>query len=370
MQDTIFLNTADGGLTELRETLYDTEDNLQELIEKNPILLAGSQINPENPRKWILISREMGVPDHESGTACWYLDHLFIDQDGIPTLVEVKRSTDTRIRREVVGQMLDYAANASAYWTISDIQDSFDGDLKSAFGEDVQEELYWDNVISNLKLGKIRLIFAADTIPENLRRIIEFLNNQMQNAEVLGLEIKQYMSQNKQQIFVPKIIGRTLQAVETKKSPAKSWDYDSFLEDVQRMGGVPARTLCENIIRDFKGMGCRIWYGKGKIHGSIIICYDAENGKGMQLFGVYPWTKNVLCELEFHYFKEPYDSSNMKEILKQRFEDALDISIPPNRLNGRPSFRLDILQSADKYNKLIALFKEMIGNFSEVNKLS
>lgn len=369
MQDTIFLNTADGGLAELKETLYDSEDNLQELIEKNPILLAGSQINPENPRKWILISREMGVPDHESGTACWYLDHLFIDQDGIPTLVEVKRSTDTRIRREVVGQMLDYAANASVYWTISDIQDSFDGDLKSAFGEDVQEELYWDNVISNLKLGKIRLIFAADTIPENLRRIIEFLNNQMQNAEVLGLEIKQYMSQNKQQIFVPKIIGRTLQAVETKKSPAKSWDYDSFLEDVQRMGGDKSKDISECIIKDFKEMGCRIWYGKGKIHGSIIICYDAENGKSMQLFGVYPWTKNVLCELEFHYFKKPYDSLEMKKMLKQRFEDALGISIPPNRLNGRPSFMLDILQSSDKYNHLIAIFKEMIENFSEANKL-
>ena len=30
----------------------------------------------------------------------------------MPTLVEVKRSSDTRIRREVVGQMLHYAANA------------------------------------------------------------------------------------------------------------------------------------------------------------------------------------------------------------------------------------------------------------------
>jgi hypothetical protein len=29
----------------------------------------------------------------------------------VPTLLEVKRSSDTRIRREVVGQMLDYAAN-------------------------------------------------------------------------------------------------------------------------------------------------------------------------------------------------------------------------------------------------------------------
>ena len=109
-----------------------------------------------------------------------------------------------------------------------------------------------ENVSSNLKLGKLRLIFAADTIPENLRRIIEFLNNQMQNSEVLGLEIKQYMSQNKQQIFVPKIIGRTLQAVETKKAPAKSWDYDSFLQDVQRVGNDEARALTERIIKDLK----------------------------------------------------------------------------------------------------------------------
>ena len=30
----------------------------------------------------------------------------------IPTLVEVKRGTETRNRREVVGQILDYAANS------------------------------------------------------------------------------------------------------------------------------------------------------------------------------------------------------------------------------------------------------------------
>lgn len=51
LNDTIFLNTAEGELTELKETLYDSEDNLQELIERNPVLLAGSQINPESPRK-------------------------------------------------------------------------------------------------------------------------------------------------------------------------------------------------------------------------------------------------------------------------------------------------------------------------------
>jgi hypothetical protein len=37
------------------------------------------------------------------------------DAAGVPTLVEVKRSSDTRARREVVAQLLEYAANATAY---------------------------------------------------------------------------------------------------------------------------------------------------------------------------------------------------------------------------------------------------------------
>ena len=74
-----------------------------------------------DPRRWLLVRREMGVPDEELGSDRWSLDHLFLDQDAMPTLVEVKRSSDTRIRREVVGKMLDYAANAVAHWSIDQI---------------------------------------------------------------------------------------------------------------------------------------------------------------------------------------------------------------------------------------------------------
>jgi hypothetical protein len=54
------------------------------------------------------------------------VDHLFVDQDAVPTLVEVKRSSDTRIRREVVGQMLDYAANAVVYWPLERLRATFE----------------------------------------------------------------------------------------------------------------------------------------------------------------------------------------------------------------------------------------------------
>ncbi len=116
MSDVIFLLRGDE-LVEMRQQPYDSESVLQTLLEKYPHLLAGEQI-AERPLRWLLIKREAGVPAHEGGGGRWSLDHLFVDQDAVPTLVEVKRSDDTRIRREVVGQMLDYAANGIVYWPL------------------------------------------------------------------------------------------------------------------------------------------------------------------------------------------------------------------------------------------------------------
>lgn len=97
-----------GQLVELTEQAYDSEALLQKLLSDYPSLLAGDQIDSVTPRRWLLIKPEMEVPSEEDGYGRWFIDHLFLDQDGIPTLVEVKRSSDTRLRREVVGQMLDY----------------------------------------------------------------------------------------------------------------------------------------------------------------------------------------------------------------------------------------------------------------------
>src|SRR5581483_6590203 len=121
----IYLIQPDGALVEMTEAAYDTEAVLQELLARYPSVLAGEQVNRAEPRRWLLISREMPVASGEAGGGRWSLDHLFLDQDGVPTLVEVKRGSDTRIRREVVGQMLDYAANGVVYWPVDAIRASF-----------------------------------------------------------------------------------------------------------------------------------------------------------------------------------------------------------------------------------------------------
>ena len=64
---------------------------------------------------------------------------------------------------------------------------------------------------TNLQAGKIRLLFVSDKIPVELRLIVEFLNSQMDPAEVLALEIKQYVGEGLRTL-VPRVLGQSAEA--------------------------------------------------------------------------------------------------------------------------------------------------------------
>ena len=236
----IFLIADGGDLVELEQQEYSSEDQLQDLLARFPSLLPGDDFDPSAPRRWLLVSREAGIPGESDGGDRWSLDHLFLDQDGVPTLVEVKRSSDTRLRREVVGQMLDYAANGVAHWPLEQLQALFrssceasgnDPDLQlQEFIEHESAEEFWKAVKTNLQAGRIRLVFVADEIPAELQRVVEFLNNQMDPAEVLAVEIPRY-SGSGLETLAPRVIGQTV-AARTKKAgstPGQPWDEPRFL---------------------------------------------------------------------------------------------------------------------------------------------
>ena len=245
----IFSIQNDGTLVEMNEAPFASEDIFQELLERYPNLLAGDQIDSSDPRRWLLIGREIGIPSEEQGGDRWSLDHLFLDQDAIPTLVEVKRSSDSRIRREVVGQMLDYAANAVVHWPVERIRSQFERQCETA-GVDPDQRLsdclgdnsdladYWQTVKTNLELGRIRMLFVADIIPRELQRIVEFLNEQMSPAEVLAVEIRHFVGTGLKTL-VPRIIGqsartevRSAGATGRRKPPTE----DEFVQIAQDNG--------------------------------------------------------------------------------------------------------------------------------------
>jgi len=186
----IFIISPDQTLTELHQAPHESEDFFQALLERHPAMLA---LAAGNSGQLLLIKRERAVPDAQAGTDRWSLDHLFVDGEGVPVLVEVKRASDTRSRREVVAQMLDYAANGVAYWPIDSIVSDFELNISRAGGDPDEHlarflegrppEAFWRQVEANLRSGRIRMLFVADRIPRELARIVEFLNEQMRPAE-------------------------------------------------------------------------------------------------------------------------------------------------------------------------------------------
>lgn len=239
----IFIASNDASdLIPVDETEYSAEIVLQTILARNPDLIPGDQINPEDPRRWLLVCNEAGIPSEENGSNYWRIDHIFIDHEGIPTLIECKRSSDPRLRREVVAQLLEYAANATEYWPNGTLKNLFkqahannseiylknflEQRLKPE-GETYGIELindFWTTVDTNIANCKIRLLFVADRITKELRRLVEFLNTQMATIEVLAVEIKQYTNKsNKLKTYVSRIIGQTENTQQRKTTPKKKF---------------------------------------------------------------------------------------------------------------------------------------------------
>lgn len=363
MSGKIFVLQDGEKLTELVQTRYENENLFQSLIEKHPEILAGDQITPDNPRKWLLITREMSVPlDDGRGS----LDHLFIDQDAIPTFVEVKRGTDTRIRREVVGQMLDYAANGIQFWPIDEIKTIYEKNANGGESPTLSdigispenEDSFWQTVSLNLRNGKVRLLFVADEIPTSLQAIIEYLNEQMRDTEVFGLEIKQFLSMDGLTTLVPHLIGRTASAVQTKRGDLRKWDEDSFITQTAELFGDANADICRKLLRAFETLACYIWWGEGKDRGAFVPVYVGKQRH--QLCSIYNAYKRSLVEIYFQYMKPPFTESKYRQKLKTALERIPGVNIPDDRIEKRPSFEIDLLSDENSFSLFIDTMKSYI----------
>ncbi len=350
----IYLVQESGGLVEMREQPYHSEDVLQGLLSDYPNLLAGDQIDRGRRRQPLLTSREAAVPVEEGGAGRWSLDHLFLDQDAVPTLVEVKRSTDTRIRREVVGQMLDYAANGIVYWPAEVMREQFEAtsqtrgfdpaDVLAAFlGTDREPVEFWQLAKQNLQAGKVRLVFVADYIPPELQRVVEFLNGQMDPAEVLAVEIKQYVEQS-QQALVPRLVGRTAAAQQKKRVASDSssmWDEASFFPELEARFGIEVSTAARAILDWSEERSLPVQWRAGGTFGSFSPMVDPagriDSSVKVRIDG------RVSIEFAELAKRPPFTDEGMCLSLLQRLNEVPGIMLPPAAITRYPSIQLATL---------------------------
>jgi hypothetical protein len=340
----MFLVGADHSLTPMRPSAPTTEDELQALIARHPELIG------DTDGELLLVQREAGVPDTAESAGRWSLDHLFITRAAVPVLVEVKRAVDTRLRREVVGQMMDYAANAVVYWRAGELAQRFaeacaqreqdPGMVLGAFLKaETTPEQFWAQADANLAAGKVKLLFVADEIPPELARIVEFMNDQM-TADVRAIEMAWYEADGGLKTLAPRVIGETERARAAKAAvtrPAlEPVDIDTWL---QRHMAPELLPIAKHVLNVFSSNEASV--AVASTQGSIVSSVRTANGRQC-----YPLLllKNGSVQVALGWvMAAPVLAPDApRQAFYVRFTQAVGKLSTP-RVDGFPSFPLRVL---------------------------
>lgn len=268
--------------------------DLQELLEKNWELLPGDLIagTDNQPLRWAMIKREAPVESPLSGEARWSLDFLFADDQAIPTFVECKLHKNPEGRREIVGQMFEYVANAQHYWNIDTLKSFVPLDFEKHIWNRTVDE-YFTEVLENLKRGKVRMVFFMDQAPRELKSTVMFLNQALTEAEVLIVEARHFRH-NDRKFVVPSLFGYTEQVRADKEKRIEKlagtgsvgsgkWTLESFNKAIELLDPVTGDALRK--LRDYVlDQKFDLNWGRGK-YGSMNVILPHLSSKS--LFSIY-----------------------------------------------------------------------------------
>lgn len=381
MSGGIYLIQEDDRLVEMSEKPYDSEALLQELLEKYPNLLAMDRANNRHPRRWLLVKRTVGDASEGMEAQQWSLDRLFLDQQAIPTFVDVRRNSDPQMRKDAIGQMLDYAANAVVYWPVESILDQFEANCRNAnrdpeqvfeeFLPNADEEQFWQQVKTNLQAGKIRLVFVTDRVPAELQRVVEFLNKQMDPAEVLAVEIKQYISEDGMKTLASNVIGQTAEALQKKSSTARErrqWNERSFLSEYESRYGEDEAALVQQIYQwtmDYSPL-IQVYWATGDSYGGFAAKFDSPKKVAELFFVGIDGTLQIASDVYANL--PPFDSeSEWYELIAKM--SSIGLALPSNPMERRlPNFQLSTLSDDSTLEQVLSTFDWVVDKIKTANR--
>ncbi len=188
-----------------------SEETLHYLIFSHPKSLPVSEIDP---------TYEGIVPIcTEVKTQSGYIDALFVNPQGRIVLVEFKLWRNPEARREVIGQILDYAKDLAS-WSYEDLQTIVSlktGNTGNVLFKMVQrtnpalnEKAFVDNVSRNLRRGEFLLLIVGDGIREGVENIVGFVQRHTGLHFNLALiEAALYRDADDKLIIHPHVLART-----------------------------------------------------------------------------------------------------------------------------------------------------------------
>ena len=187
-----------------------SEAYIQQLIFAHPSLLPIAEIDRQ-----FLDARPVAM---EFSTPAGPIDIFLITPSGLPVIVECKLWRNPEGRREVVGQILDYAKTLTRF-SSSDVerearrhlgQGSMLIDLVRSGGTEVDEIQFNDSLTQNLRRGRFLLLIIGDGIREGVEMIAEYLRQHAGLHFTLGLvEMPVFEAPDGSRFIAPRVIAHT-----------------------------------------------------------------------------------------------------------------------------------------------------------------
>ena len=192
------------------------EATLRDLIADHPGILPVHDLDPSYGRL-ATVTIELNIP------GVGFVDVLLVDEHGRLVIVECKLWRNPQARREVVGQILDYARELSRYGyedlqrqvaIATKRQGNVLFELAREAGGTLDEAEFVDRVSRDLAAGRFLLLVVGDGIAEGTRRIGEYLQGQPGLAFAFALiELAEYRNVDGQgvvhTIMQPRVLAQT-----------------------------------------------------------------------------------------------------------------------------------------------------------------
>ena len=288
------------------------ENWLQKIIHKNPQILPIDDIE-SGFAPLISLGREIS-------TSVGYIDNLYISPNGYLTIVETKLWRNPESKREVVGQIIDYAKELTN-WNFTKLNDGvkkssqlYNNNSKGIIElikdfeniEEHEEYKIIDNIERNLKRGRFLLLIVGDGIRESVEEMVDFLSNTPQIQFTLGLvELQFYKNPNVEGelIAIPNLITRTREItraivkienstngnvtietdfIEEKVKPITARTTiteDDFFEQLQQNTDYESAEFAKHILATVKEKGYFVEWRQGAFVAKIL----DPNGSGSKI---------------------------------------------------------------------------------------
>jgi hypothetical protein len=198
-----------------------------------------------------------------------------------------------------------------------------------------------------------------------MARVVEFLNAQMDPAEALAVEIRQFANETLQTL-VPRLIGQTAEAQIKKGATQRQWDESSFFHELEQRRGEHEAAVCREIIQWAAQKNLKPSWGKGAKDGSFLLRFNFD---GSTYHLISAWTYGRV-EVQFQMLTDepPFDDERKRLELLQRLNQIPGVSLGRDSIVRRPSVPLATLSTPGAVAQLCAAMEWVIEEASRVAK--